>query len=47
MSEQQTAYTRAHTDIQAFIESWKASGGAERANYQLFLSDMLAVQSHP
>ena len=40
MSEQQTAYTRAHPNIQAFIESWKASGGAERANYQLFLSEL-------
>jgi hypothetical protein len=27
-------------DIDAFIARWQASGGAERANYQLFLTGL-------
>ncbi len=30
-------------DIQAFIERWQASGAAERANYQLFLTELCDV----
>lgn len=36
-------------DIQAFINRWTASGAAERANYQLFLTelcDLIGVE-HP
>ena len=34
-------------DIETFIKRWKASGGSERANYQLFatdLAELLGVQ---
>lgn len=31
------------TDLKDFIERWEASGAAERANYQLFLSDLCEV----
>lgn len=37
---------RSGTDPASFVQRWHASGGAERANYQLFLSercDLLAV----
>jgi len=38
-------------DIQVFIERWQASGAAERANYQLFLTELCRVldveQPHP
>jgi hypothetical protein len=34
------AYTRDHVSIQAFADAWKASGGAERANCQTFLSEL-------
>lgn len=40
MSESQVAYTRDHASITDFVDAWKASGGAERANYQLFLSEL-------
>ena len=30
-------------DVQQFIERWKASGASERANYQLFLSELCDV----
>jgi hypothetical protein len=40
MSESQTACTRANASITEFVQTWKSSGGAERANYQLFLSEM-------
>lgn len=40
MSETQTAYTREHASLAEFVQIWKASGGAERANYQLFLSEL-------
>ena len=30
-------------DIQTFIERWQASGAAERANYQLFLTELCAI----
>ncbi|AMV70513.1 class I SAM-dependent DNA methyltransferase [Desulfuromonas sp. DDH964] len=40
MSEERTNYVRAHASIDAFITAWKASGGAERANYQLFLTEL-------
>ncbi len=31
------------TDIQAFIDRWRASGAAERANYQLFLAELCDI----
>ncbi|MGE4579238.1 MAG: class I SAM-dependent DNA methyltransferase [Desulfuromonadales bacterium] len=40
MSETGSAYLRSHADMEAFIRTWKASGGAERANYQLFLTEL-------
>lgn len=40
MSETQIAYTRAHAGITEFVQTWKSTGGAERANYQLFLSEL-------
>lgn len=33
-------YTRAHASIETFVSTWQASGGAERANYQMFLSEL-------
>lgn len=33
--------------IQDFISRWKASGGAERANYQLFLTELCEVLGVP
>ncbi len=37
--------------IQSFIDRWQASGAAERANYQLFLSELCGLigveQPHP
>lgn len=33
--------------IQAFIDRWKASGGSERANYQLFLTELAQVLDLP
>ena len=33
--------------IQAFITRWAKSGGAERANYQLFLSELCDVLEVP
>lgn len=39
----------APTDIQAFIDRWHASGAAERANYQLFLTELCDIigAAHP
>ncbi len=34
-------------DIQRFIARWQASGAAERANYQLFLSELCDVLDAP
>lgn len=34
-------------DISQFIERWSASGGSERANYQLFLSELCDVLEVP
>ena len=34
-------------DIQRFIARWQASGAAERANYQLFLSELCDVLNTP
>ena len=34
-------------DIQRFITRWQASGAAERANYQLFLSELCDVLDAP
>lgn len=31
------------SDIQSFIDRWRASGAAERANYQLFLCDLCEI----
>lgn len=36
-----------NADIDAFLARWEASGGAERANYQLFLSDLCDVLGVP
>jgi len=33
--------------VQPFITRWKASGAAERANYQLFLSELCDVLDVP
>ena len=42
---------RPHTtmtdDIQRFITRWQASGAAERANYQLFLSELCDMLNTP
>ena len=40
MSEKSGSYVRSHADMEAFVGNWKASGGAERANYQLFLAEL-------
>ncbi len=40
MAEERGNYVRAHTGIDTFISAWQASGGAERANYQLFLTEL-------
>ena len=34
-------------DIQAFIERWHDSGAAERANYQLFLTELCQLLDVP
>jgi hypothetical protein len=34
-------------DIQRFIARWQASGAAERANYQLFLSELCDMLDAP
>ncbi len=47
MSEEPAATARTHADIGAFICNWKASGGAERANYQLFLTELCRQLSLP
>ncbi|MDF1553449.1 MAG: hypothetical protein P1P84_10330 [Deferrisomatales bacterium] len=39
--------TGEHVTIQDFVDKWKASGGAERANYQLFLSELCDVLDVP
>lgn len=33
--------------IPAFIDRWKPSGGAERSNYQLFLSELCDLVAVP
>jgi len=33
--------------VQSFIDRWKDSGGAERANYQLFLAELCDVLEVP
>jgi hypothetical protein len=33
--------------VQAFIERWEASGAAERANCQIFLSELCALLDVP
>ncbi len=42
---------KTETTIQSFIDRWQASGAAERANYQLFLSELCGLigveQPHP
>ena len=37
----------AETSVVAFIARWQASGAAERANYQLFLSELCEVLDLP
>src|SRR5689334_8907398 len=32
--------TSTHSPIESFITRWKASGASERANYQLFLTEL-------
>ncbi len=34
------SHTPVHTDAEKFISRWKASGASERANYQLFLTEL-------
>ena len=36
-----------NTAVSAFIERWSKSGGAERANYQLFLAELCDVLGVP
>ena len=36
-----------HPDLKTFIDRWKNSGAAERANYQLFLSELCDVLGVP
>ena len=40
MTEQTATCAREHASIHDFITAWQASGGAERANYQLFLIEL-------
>lgn len=40
MAESLAVYTRSHASASEFVEAWKNSGGAERANFQLFLSEL-------
>jgi hypothetical protein len=40
MTETTAPYARQYTAIDDFIRRWAASGAAERANYQLFLSEL-------
>lgn len=35
------------TAIQTFIDRWSNSGGSERANYQLFLTELCALLDLP
>ena len=35
------------TSIKSFIDRWQSSGAAERANYQLFLSELCDVLAVP
>ncbi|MCF6443696.1 DNA methyltransferase [Nereida sp. MMG025] len=35
------------SEISSFIEKWKVSGGSERANYQMFLSELTEVLGVP
>jgi len=41
----QTATT--NPSIPAFIDRWKKSGGAERSNYQLFLTELCQLLNVP
>lgn len=36
-----------NTNIEQFVSRWQASGAAERANYQLFLSELCDVLDVP
>lgn len=38
-----TDYSSSQNTIQSFIERWEASGAAERANYQIFLTELCDV----
>lgn len=42
-----TADATSHTDITTFIERWASSGAAERANYQIFLTELCDVLGVP
>jgi len=42
-----TADTTSRPDITNFIERWASSGAAERANYQIFLSELCDVLGVP
>lgn len=51
-SEPPVAWCRAMADagpeiVNAFIERWSASGGAERSNYQLFLTELCRLLDVP
>lgn len=38
----------AHTQsVEAFISRWEAATGSERANYQLFLTELCGLQCSP
>ncbi|MDQ3135370.1 MAG: class I SAM-dependent DNA methyltransferase, partial [Acidobacteriota bacterium] len=42
-----TADATSHSDITNFIERWASSGAAERANYQIFLTELCDVLEVP
>jgi SAM-dependent methyltransferase len=42
-----TANTTSHSEITNFIERWASSGAAERANYQIFLTELCDVLDVP
>ena len=40
MTETSATYARSYAGIEEFIRRWESSGAAERANYQLFFSEL-------
>ncbi|TVR99075.1 MAG: hypothetical protein EA418_00515, partial [Wenzhouxiangellaceae bacterium] len=46
-SAQQTATAISQADVDAFIGRWQNTGGKERANYQLFLTELCQLLDLP